>query len=289
MTRPPAATAARRGDRPEPVDLVLLERPHGVERIPGDSIVSALAAAGERVFSRSFKYHRPRGLLTADYHDPGTILQVGDEPNVRAAHRRVEAGMRVSSQNTWPSLRYDVKAVNQLLGRFLPPGFYYKTFIRPERLWPAYEKVLARFAHAGKVSLDTPRDRYDKRYAHPDVLVAGGGPAGITAALAAARVGARVLLVEEEHELGGHLRWGGGSELAVLAELREAVAAHAGIEVLVNSAVLARYDENWIAVVQRGPAGRSRAPDQGQSRRRSSSRRASSNGLTCSPATTYRA
>ena len=222
---------------------------------PGDSIISALAAAGERVFSRSFKYHRPRGLLTADYHDPGTILQVDDEPNVRAAHRRVEAGMRVSSQNTWPSLRYDVKAVNQLLGRFLPPGFYYKTFIRPERLWPAYEKVLARFAHAGKVSLDTPRDRYDKRYAHPDVLVAGGGPAGITAALAAARVGARVLLVEEEHELGGHLRWGGGSELAVLAQLREAVAAHAGIEVLVNSAVLARYDENWIAVVQRGLPG----------------------------------
>ena len=101
---------------------------------PGDSIVSALAAGGERVFSRSFKYHRPRGLLTADYHDPGCILQVDDEPNVRAAHRRAAEGMRVSSQNTWPSLKFDVKSVNQVVGRFLAPGFYYKTFIKPERL-----------------------------------------------------------------------------------------------------------------------------------------------------------
>lgn len=222
---------------------------------PGDSIISALAASGERVFSRSFKYHRPRGLLSADYHDPGTILQVDDEPNVRAAHRLVAEGMRVSSQNTWPSLRYDVKAVNQLVGRFLPPGFYYKTFIKPERLWPAYEKVLARFAHAGTVSPDTPHDHYDKRYAHPDVLVAGGGPAGMSAALAAARAGARVMLVEEEHQLGGHLRWAGGGELVALAELREAVAATPGIEVLTNSVALGRYDDNWVAVVQRGLPG----------------------------------
>jgi sarcosine oxidase subunit alpha len=222
---------------------------------PGDSIVSALAASGERVFSRSFKYHRPRGLLSADYHDPGTILQVDDEPNVRAAHRLVTAGMRVSSQNTWPSLRFDVKAVNQLAGRFLSAGFYYKTFIKPERLWPTYEKVLARFAHAGKVSPDTPHEYYDKRYAHPDVLVAGGGPAGMSAALAAARAGARVMLVEEEHQLGGHLRWGGAQALAVLAELRAAVAATPGIEVLANSVALGRYDDNWLAVVQRGLPG----------------------------------
>ncbi|MGH3569192.1 MAG: 2Fe-2S iron-sulfur cluster-binding protein, partial [Pseudonocardia sp.] len=220
---------------------------------PGDTIVSALAAAGERVFSRSVIYHRPRGLLTASYHDPGTILQVDDEPNVRAAHRLVTHGIQVSSQNTWPSLRYDVKSVNQLVGRFLAPGFYYKTFIKPERLWPAYEKVLARFAHAGKVSPDTPHTPFDKRHAHPDVLVAGGGPAGITAALAAARAGARVLLVEEEHQLGGHLRWGGAAELVTLAELRAAVAAAPGVEVLTDSAVLARYDDNWVAVVQRGP------------------------------------
>ncbi|WP_051342308.1 2Fe-2S iron-sulfur cluster-binding protein [Pseudonocardia spinosispora] len=224
----------------------------------GDTIVSALAAGGVRVFSRSFKYHRPRGLLTADYHDPGTILQVDDEPNVRAAHRLLAEGMRVSSQNTWPSLRFDAKAVNQLAGRFLTAGFYYKTFIKPERLWPTYEKVLQRFTHAGRISPDTPHDYYDKRYVHPDVLVAGGGPAGMAAAVAAARAGAQVLLVDESHQLGGHLRWGGPADLTALGELRDEVdeQVRAGrLEVMSDAAVLARYDGNWVAVVQRGLPG----------------------------------
>ena len=91
----------------------------------GDTIVSALTAGGTRVFSRSMKYHRPRGLLTADYWDPNTFVQVGDEPNVRAGHRRVEEGMEVSAQNVWPSLDHDVKAVNSVVGRFLSAGFYY--------------------------------------------------------------------------------------------------------------------------------------------------------------------
>jgi sarcosine oxidase subunit alpha len=266
-TAPGTAVATRRRLDPQPGEVLdrtrVLRFSWNGRRFPaypGDTIVSALAAAGERVFSRSFKYHRPRGLLTADHHDPGTILQVDDEPNVRAAHRLVTDGMRVSSQNTWPSLRFDVKSVNQAVGRFLAPGFYYKTFIRPERLWPVYEKVLARFAHAGEISPDAPHEYYDKRYAHPDVLVVGGGPAGMSAALAAARAGARVLLVEEEHQLGGHLRWGGtegdpAGALATLAQLREAVAAAPAIEVLTNSVALARYDENWVAVVQRGLPG----------------------------------
>ena len=110
----------------------------------GDTIISALAAAGERVFSRSLKYHRPRGLLTATFHDPGCMVQVGDEPNVRGAHRLVSDGMQVCSQNTWPSLRFDAKGVNRLAGRFLTAGFYYKTFMRPRSLWPAYEAVLRR-------------------------------------------------------------------------------------------------------------------------------------------------
>ena len=222
---------------------------------PGDTIVSALAAAGVRVFSRSFKYHRPRGLLTASFHDPGATLQVDDEPNVRGAHRLVAAGMEVSSQNTWPSLRFDVKSTNQIVGRFLGPGFYYKTFIKPQRLWPAYEKILARFAHAGATSPATTAGYYDKRYVHPDVLVAGGGPAGLVAALAAAQAGARVMLVEEEHHLGGHLRWGGASDLAALADLTGRVARSENIEVLTNSVVLGRYDDNWMGVVQRGLPG----------------------------------
>ena len=220
----------------------------------GDTIASALAACGERVFSRSFKYHRPRGLLTASYTDPGCIVQVGDEPNVRGAHRLAEPGMDVRSQDTWPSLVFDVKAANELVGRFLPAGFYYKTFIRPRPLWPTYERVLRRFSHGGVVSPDplSPElSSYDKRQVHPDVLVAGGGPAGMTSAVAAARAGARVMLVEEEHSLGGHLRWGDKADLAALHNLRSLLAA-SGVEVLTNSVVFGRYDHNHVAIVQRG-------------------------------------
>ena len=223
-----------------------------VPAFDGDTIASALAASGLRVFSRSYKYHRPRGLLTANFHDPGCFFQVGDEPNVRGAHRLAEPAMDVRAQNTWPSLGFDVKAVNQLAGRFLGPGFYYKTFIKPQRLWPLYERVLQRFVHAGQVSPDTPRTAVDKRFAHPDVLVAGGGPAGMAAAVAAAQAGARVMLVEEEYRLGGHLRWGDSAALAALAELRDQVAATPGIEVLTNAVVAGRYDGNWTAVVRRG-------------------------------------
>jgi sarcosine oxidase subunit alpha len=218
----------------------------------GDTIASALAAAGERVFSRSMKYHRPRGLLTAGFHDPGCMVQVGDEPNVRGAHRLVADGMAVTSQNTWPSLRFDVKAANRFAGRFLGAGFYYKTFMRPQALWPAYESVLRRFVNGGTVSPDTPHTLPEKRHAHPDVLVAGGGPAGMAAAVAAARAGASVLLVEEEHQLGGHLRWGGEADLAALADLAGQVTAEPGIEVLTDAVVLGRYDGNWIAVLDRG-------------------------------------
>jgi len=217
----------------------------------GDTIISALAASGERVFSRSFKYHRPRGLLTATFHDPSCIVQVGDEPNVRAAHRKAQPGMDVHAQNVWPSLRFDVGAINQAVGHFTGAGFYYKTFIKPQRLWPTYEKVLQRYAAGGQVAPGLEHGSYDKRYAHPDVLVAGGGPAGMAAALAAADAGAQVMLVEEEHELGGHLRFGDETDLASLDQLRGVVLAHPSIEVLVNSAVTGRYDDNWIAVVQR--------------------------------------
>ncbi|MDQ4116625.1 MAG: 2Fe-2S iron-sulfur cluster-binding protein, partial [Actinomycetota bacterium] len=223
---------------------------------PGDTIVSALAAAGVRVFSRSYKYHRPRGLVTADWLDPGCLVQVGDEPNVRGAHQLVRDGMDVGSQNTWPSLEFDLKAVNGLAGRFLATGFYYKTFIKPERLWPAYEKVLRQFVHAGEVSPDTAQPVYDKRYAHPDVLVVGGGPAGLSAAVAAARAGAQVLLVDEQHGLGGHLRWSSDpAERAALRELLAQVAAEPGIEVLSDSVALARYDDNWVPIVQRNLPG----------------------------------
>jgi sarcosine oxidase subunit alpha len=240
-------------DRSVTVDFTWNGRP--ARGHAGDTIVSALAAADVRVFSRSMKYHRPRGVLTASYNDPGCMVQVGDEPNVRGAHRLVSGGMTVTPQNAWPSLRFDVRAVNQLAAPFLTAGFYYKTFMRPRFAWPAYEGVLRKFVNGGRVSPDTPPSHPAKRHAHPDVLVAGGGPAGMSAAVAAARAGASVLLVEEEHQLGGHLRWGGEAGLAALAGLAGQVAAEPGIEVLTDAVVLGRYDGNWIAVLDRRGGG----------------------------------
>lgn len=219
--------------------------------LAGDTIASALMANGVRVLSRSFKYHRPRGLLTATYHDPNAMVQVGADPNVRAAHRSLEAGMQVTAQNAWPSLDFDVKASNRIVGRFLSPGFYYKTFMAPRPLWPAYQRVLGRFAAGGTVSTDHQAGRFDHRFAHPDVLVAGGGPAGLAAALAAADGDASVVLVEEEPALGGHLRYGDAAELAALAELSHRVESHPGIEVMTDSVVTGRYDHNWVSIVQR--------------------------------------
>ena len=257
MGRPRASSGGERVG-PRPGEVIDRSKPFSFNwegtdyrAFEGDTIASALAASGVRIFSRSFKYHRPRGILSASFHDPGCTFQVDDEPNVRGAHRRVAPGMVVRTQNSWPSLRLDIGVANQVVAPFIGAGFYYKTFIKPQRLWPYYEKVLKRFAAGGRVTSESAPARYDKRYTHREVLVAGGGPAGMAAALAAAAAGASVMLVEEEYELGGHLRWGAQAELDLLRQLRDDVANQERIEVLTNSVVTGRYDDNWIAVVQR--------------------------------------
>ena len=235
-------------DRSRPVDFTW--NGQQVSGFEGDTIASALTAAGVRVVSRSMKYRRPRGYMSNDYWDPNGLVQVGDDPNVRSAHRLIEPGMAVEAQNVWPSLDRDLRAVTGLASRFLTAGFYYKTFMRPRWLWPTYEKVLATFSPGGRIALDTPHRYHDKRYAHPDVVVAGGGPAGMAAAIAAAEAGARVLLAEHCHRLGGHLLWGDDAERALAAELAAAVEA-AGVETLTDSTVTGRYEDNWTGIVQR--------------------------------------
>ncbi len=213
---------------------------------PGDTIASALTAAGVQVLSRSFKYHRPRGVLCCAGHCPNCLVQVGDEPNVRACQRPVEAGMEMESQNAWPSLERDWLALNQLGARFTPVGFYYKTFMRPVALWPLYEGILRRAAGLGRVNLEAPWGAFDKQYLHADVAVVGGGPAGISAARSAAEAGGRVLLLDENPALGGHLRFKSGAR----SDLIGALAQHPNIEVFSDTAVLGWYRDNWLAAVR---------------------------------------
>ncbi|MBV9337528.1 MAG: (2Fe-2S)-binding protein, partial [Solirubrobacterales bacterium] len=171
-----------------------------VEAYEGDTIGSALFAAGRRTFSRSFKYHRRRGLLCCAGHCPNCIVAVDGAPGVRACVEPVEEGMRVEHLNAQPGLELDVMRATDLLGsRLTPPGFYYKTFIRPRRLWPLYEKVLRHAAGLGVLRREQPEREWRTEYRrrHADVLVVGGGPAGTNAATAAAEAGADVVLVDE--------------------------------------------------------------------------------------------
>ena len=176
----------------------------------GDTIASALYAAGVRVFSRSFKYHRRRGLMCVAGQCPNCICQVDGEPTKRACMTPVAQGMESSHLNAWPSLERDLL---HLVGQATPGfgmqvGFYYKTFIRPRRLWPLYEKVLRNAAGLGKLDEDHRRtDRYEKVHRHVDTLVIGGGEAGLEAAVEAAQAGRHTALVEEGLQLGGSLAW----------------------------------------------------------------------------------
>ena len=218
---------------------------------PGDTIASALTAAGVNVLGRSFKYHRPRGLLCGAGQCPNCLVQIGDEPNVRACRRPVEAGMEVRPQNAWPSLERDALSLTQLASRFLPVGFYYKTFIRPRALWPYYEHFIRHAAGLGEVDLESTPGAFDKQYLHADVAVIGGGPAGIGAALAAAAQGARVLLFDEQPALGGHLRFAASEAARLqLSVWRKAVDEQPNVAVYTDTAVLGLYQDNWLAAVK---------------------------------------
>ncbi|MSR81870.1 MAG: FAD-dependent oxidoreductase [Candidatus Latescibacteria bacterium] len=215
---------------------------------PGDTIASALTAAGVGVLSRSFKYHRPRGLLCGAGHCPNCLVQIGDEPNVRACQRPVEEGMAVSAQNVWPSLDTDLLSLTKYLSPLMPVGFYYKTFMRPRALWPLYEDFLRRAAGLGVVDPDSHGGGFSKQFLHTQVAVVGGGPAGLSAALAAAAQGAQVLLFEEQPALGGHLRFSGSQDS--LPALLQEIAAQPRIQVFTGTMVTGWYADHWLVAVQ---------------------------------------
>ena len=177
---------------------------------PGDTLASALLANGVHLVGRSFKYHRPRGIFAAGVEEPNALVELRHgarrEPNTLATMTELYDGLEARSQNRWPSLAFDVQSVNSLLGPFLAAGFYYKTFMWPASFWEKlYEPLIRRSAGLGRAPLDPDPDHYEKAFAHCDVLVIGGGPAGLMAALAAGRAGARVILAEQDFRFGGRL------------------------------------------------------------------------------------
>jgi sarcosine oxidase, subunit alpha len=210
-----------------------------VKAFEGDTIGSALYAAGRRTFSRSFKYHRRRGLMCVAGQCPNCICSVDGAPGARACTEPVREGITVQHVNALPSLELDaMRATDIFGGPFTPPGFYYKTFMRPRKLWPLYEKILRNAAGLGKLRHSQPEREWRTEYRrrHADVLVVGGGIAGLNAAIAASELGADTVLVDEGPEPGGQQLVSGG-----LAELVSR-ARGAGVEIIDRGSALGAFD-----------------------------------------------
>lgn len=220
----------------------------------GDSIASALAANGVRLLSRSFKYHRPRGIFALAGNDANCLVQIGPEPNVRADARLIEAGLNVSAQNVAGSLKHDWGRAVEYVSRFLPVGFYYHAFYRPGRAWRFWEPVIRRLAGLGRVERSATHETIDHLHRFADVAVIGGGAAGMSAALSAAACGARVILIDDGAQLGGALTHGRYEVDATpareaLRQLREAIVEQANIRVLGATTCTGWFADNWLAAM----------------------------------------
>jgi heterotetrameric sarcosine oxidase alpha subunit len=250
---------------------------------PGDTLASALLANGVTLFGRSFKYHRPRGVLTAGIDEPNALVTVLKgtvrEPNIPATLLEIHDGLTVVSQNRFPSLSFDVGAVNQLAGKLFSAGFYYKTFMGPvigplkgTRLWMFCEYFIRHAAGLGRAGYEKDPARYERMNAFCEVLVVGSGPAGLMAAKAAAESGKRVILAELEPRLGGSANWSDemidGMRAADWAEaMASGLREYANVRLLPRTAVWGYYDDNTLAALER-VADHKREPGKGEPRHR---------------------
>ncbi|SEB16127.1 sarcosine oxidase subunit alpha family protein [Paraburkholderia sartisoli] len=226
----------------------------------GDTLASALLANGVHFVARSWKYHRPRGIVTAGVEEPNAIVQLETGaytvPNARATEVELYQGLVATSVNAKPSIEKDRMAVNQKIARFIPAGFYYKTFMWPRRFWPKYEEAIRDAAGLGTAPEEKDADRYDKCFAHCDVLVIGAGPTGLAAAHAAARSGARVTLVDDQPEPGGSLlscraEIDGKPALQWVHQIEDALRQMPDVKILCRSTAFGYQDHNLVTVTQR--------------------------------------
>ena len=245
-------------DRTQPINFTFDGNTY--QGFQGDTLASALMANGVRLFGRSFKYHRPRGILGVGFEEPNAIVQLRTgnrtEPNIQATRIELFEGLVAESQNRWPSLNFDVGALTGIFSKLFPAGFYYKTFMWPASMWMTYEHIIRNIAGMGKSPTTNDPDRYAHRYAHCDVLVAGGGPAGISAALVAAETGARVVIMDDGPKLGGallgcNLKVGDqeGTTWAQVAEQK--LRGMDNVTVLTRTQTAGYYDHNMIIANER--------------------------------------
>ncbi len=228
---------------------------------PGDTLASALLANGTRLVGRSFKYHRPRGVLTAGSEEPNALVELRcgarREPNTRATTIELYEGLDALSQNRWPSLAFDVLAINSLLSPVFVAGFYYKTFMWPSSFWEKlYEPIIRRAAGLGRAAGAGDPDRYEHAYAFCDVLVIGAGPTGLAATLAAARSGARVIVCDEDFRFGGRLlaerqKIDGAPGHVWAARAVDEVASLPEVRLMPRTTVIGIYDGGPYAALER--------------------------------------
>ena len=251
-------------DLGNPVNFSFNGRP--LQGYSTDTITAALLANRVRLISRSFKFHRPRSVYDGHGQGPETLVTVDGVPNELADRILIREGMQVQSQNAWPSVEFDLMAVNNWLVPKLPNLFYYKLFHKPTWLWPLAEKVIRRVAGLGRLDPDNTGEeiRYEKRYRFPDVCVVGGGPAGLGAVAAALEAGKQVLLIDDQPQLGGHARHtiapvNGCREAALnglpadqaIQQIIERLQGHPNLEILSDTSVFGVYEDNYLAAQSR--------------------------------------
>jgi heterotetrameric sarcosine oxidase alpha subunit len=223
----------------------------------GDTLTSALLANGVTLIGRSFKYHRPRGILSSGVEEPNALFTIDEDtcstPNIQGTTLELYDGLKARSQNAWPSLRFDLRSVFEWFAPVLRAGFYYKTFMGPSRgSWMFYEPFIRRSAGLGRATYQKDSERYEVRNAFADVLVIGSGPAGLAAAAAAAACGSCVVLVEQDALLGGHLLSHSNSELENWrSQLCARIASLPNVEVRTRTTALGIYDGNTVALLER--------------------------------------
>jgi methylglutamate dehydrogenase subunit C len=230
---------------------------------PGDTLASALLANNQKITGRSFKYHRPRGIMSAGVEESGALVTLGKgaarDANVRATTQELYDGLTASGQNAWPSVRFDLGSLSNIFGRFLAAGFYYKTFMgmppfewgRGTGWWMAYEKIIRAAAGMGQASREPDPDHYEHAHDFCDLLVVGGGPAGLSAAVVAAQSGLDVILVEQDFELGA--AWVNSGTAEALGDRTAMIkaAGDAGVRVMTRTTSFGLYDHGVAGLLER--------------------------------------